>query len=104
MKPSRRICMLTLLFALAAGCGRGGGGTTGTTNGPPATTVGTPATAARPTTTAAPSGRTTTSSPVQGVTDGAVCSPSGATGLTSAKLPMVCMPIAGGNELRWRPA
>jgi len=101
MKGShRQICMLILLFALAAGCGDDGDDTTGTTNVPGTTTLATPTTTASPTTTCAPAGRTT----IGGVTDGAVCSQSGANGVTNAGIPMVCMSIAGGGELRWRPA
>ncbi|HEV2760332.1 MAG TPA: hypothetical protein VGV86_12265 [Acidimicrobiales bacterium] len=103
MKRShRRACGLILLFTLAVGCGDDGDDTTSTTEGPGRTTVVTPTTGGATTTTVA--GRTTTSTPIRGVTDGAVCSPAGASGLGSTGTPMVCVPIAGGNELRWRPA
>ncbi len=102
----RRACMLILLLALTGACGDDGDDgddTRATTVGSRPTTVVT-TTGTAPTTTTASAGRTTTSAPQRGVTDGAVCSLSGAMGVTNNGISMVCMPIAAGTELRWRPA
>lgn len=40
----------------------------------------------------------------QNATDGAVCPTQGARGTTQGGIPLVCVQIAGGTELRWRPA
>ncbi len=94
MRTVRRVVSILLVAsALAAACGDD------EEDAP--TTIPTSA----PTTAAAPT--TSTSVPatvVQNATDGAVCSPRGARGMTRAGLALVCEPIAGGNELRWRPA
>ena len=105
-KIHRRLCIMVMLFALLAGC-------VDDEDDPPASTSGTtttliPPVTTRPgattTSTTAPSGRTTTSTPFRGVTDGAVCPQNGANGVTNSGIAVVCMPIAGGQELRWRPA
>jgi uncharacterized lipoprotein YajG len=58
-----------------------------------------------PATTAAPTASTTVPVTVaQRVTDGAVCPTEGARGTTQGGINEVCARIAGGNELRWRPA
>jgi serine/threonine-protein kinase len=84
--------MLFVLFALAAGCGN--------SKGSSSTNVSTPTPPASSTTIA----RATTSAPLRNVTDGAVCAPNGATGVSNTGQQLVCVQIAGGNELRWRPA
>jgi uncharacterized lipoprotein YajG len=56
-------------------------------------------------TTAVPAPSTTVPVTVaQRVTDGAVCPAEGARGTTQGGIAEVCARIAGGNELRWRPA
>lgn len=56
-------------------------------------------------TTARPTVSTTVPGTVaQGVTDGAICPTQGARGTTQGGIALVCAQIAGGNELRWRPA
>jgi hypothetical protein len=84
--------MLFLVFAVAGGCGGNDDSSQ--------TTVSTPTPPASSTTIA----RVTTSAPLGNVTDGAVCSPNGANGVSNSGQALVCVQIAGGNELRWRPA
>ena len=88
----RTLCILLVASVLTGACGDDEDDTPTTvpssapTTGPSAPTTTVPATV------------------IQGVTDGAVCSPAGARGTTQAGLAMVCTQVAGGNETRWRPA
>jgi hypothetical protein len=90
--PRLRACTLFLVLGVAAACGDSGGNDT-------STNVSTPTPPASSTTIA----RTSTSTPIRGATDGAVCSPNGAIGVSNTGQQLVCVQIAGGNELRWRP-
>jgi hypothetical protein len=94
--PHKWVCTSLVALALTAGCGGGDDKTT--------TTTTTPAAGPAPTTTLA-GGRISppSSSNAAAATDGAICSPSGAKGRTSQGIALVCVPIAGGNESRWRP-
>lgn len=87
----RTLCALLVASAVFGACGDD--------EEDPPTTIPTSA----PTTGAPGPTTTVPATIIQGVTDGAVCSPAGARGRTQQGLPMVCVPIAGGNELRWRP-
>ncbi len=90
----RTLCVLFVVSALTAACGDD--------EEDPPTTVPTSAV-----TTPAAGGTSSTAVPgsiAQGVTDGSTCSPVGARGRTQGGIDLVCTPIAGGNELRWRPA
>jgi hypothetical protein len=89
--PRLRACALFLVLGLGAACGDSGDDSS--------TNVSTPTPPASSTTIA----RTSTSAPLRNVTDGAVCSPNGATGVSNTGQQLVCVQIAGGNELRWRP-
>jgi hypothetical protein len=96
-----RLGFVAALVVLAAGCGSNDSSTsTTTTSRPTATSAVTPTSAAGSTSTTVAPG------PVQqGVTDGAVCSPNGARGVTTAGRTEVCGAGGAGNaELRWRPA
>jgi ABC-type phosphate transport system substrate-binding protein len=96
----RTICVVFVLFGLTAACGDDKDSKTPATSPTPQTTL------AAPGTTAQTAGATTTvpSSVFQNVTDGSTCNPAQARGTTAAGRAMVCTTIAGGNELRWRPA
>lgn len=94
----RLSCILVLLTFFAAACGGDDGEDSSPTTqfSPTATT----AVSASPTTgvdTSAPAGAV-----VQGVTDGANCSPQGARGVTRDGLAVICAIV--GGEPRWRPA
>jgi hypothetical protein len=92
----RTFCVVLLVFGLAAACGNDDGDTKTTT---PETIPSTTTTvAARASSTSVPT------TVAQRVTDGATCSPVNARGTTAAGIPEVCTAIAGGNDLRWRPA
>ena len=94
MRPLRRmLCLLLVVSALTAACGDDEEETP-TTN-PTTTTV---ATASSVPSTTVPA------TIAQGVTDGAICPTPGARGMTQGGIAVVCVPIAGGNETRWRPA
>lgn len=102
MKTLHRVaCIVILASALTAACG-------GDDNNKSAssTTAFSPSTSAVVSTTPNPGGSTPTSATagtiVQGVTDGAVCSPAGARGVTRDGLAMMCANV--GGETRWRPA
>ena len=93
MKTLRRtLCVLLVVSALTAACGDD-------EDDPPTTTPTSTQTTTRP----APA-TTVPATVAQRATDGAVCTQQGARGQTEAGLPLVCTNIAGGNELRWRPA
>jgi hypothetical protein len=98
----RACCIAMLAFALTAGCGDDEKPSTTNTNGGPTTTLPNPTTTISPPTTA--SGLTTTSTPIPNATDGATCPTVGVRGVGQGGLALVCTQIAGGNELRWRPA
>jgi hypothetical protein len=95
----RRFGIVAVLFVAAAGCGSGDSSTSSTSTSS-VTTV--------PTTTSVPTSKVSTTvagAIVQNVTDGAVCSPDGARGVTSAGRAMVCGAGAAGNtQTIWRPA
>jgi len=95
--PHKWVCTPIVAFALAAGCGGSSSKTTTTTTTTPA--------AGPASTTTLPGGRVSppSSSNAAAATDGATCSPSGAKGRTAQGIALVCAPIAGGNESRWRP-
>ncbi len=101
MRSLRRpLCLVLLLFALTAACGDDDDNKSATTNETQLTST----TFGRPASTASGASTTAPATVVQGVTDGATCSPPNARGVTERGLPMVCTTIAGGNETRWRPA
>jgi hypothetical protein len=84
----RLVCLVTLALVLTGGCGD---------DEDTSTTIPTSAVTTvleAPTTTAVPV--------VQGVTDGAPCSPQGARGMTQQGMAMICALVGGEN--RWRPA
>ncbi len=93
----RLACILIVVSALAAACG-------GDNEEKTSPTVRfTPSTGAAATTIAPTT--PVTSAPgavVQGVTDGAACSPEGARGVTQGGANMICTLV--GTELRWRPS
>jgi hypothetical protein len=88
----RTLCIVALVFALTAACGDEEKAT------PTTTPTSAPASGA-------PVSTTVPVTVAQRVTDGAICPTPNARGSdqTSGRA-MVCVPIAGGNELRWRPA
>jgi hypothetical protein len=89
----RTLCAVGLVFVLTAACGDDEKAT-------PTTNPVTPTTAASG---ATPS-TTVPATTAQRVTDGAICPTANARGTLQDGRPMVCTSIAGGNELRWRPA
>jgi hypothetical protein len=91
--PQRLICLVFLLFALAAGCGDDEEEPATSTISPQPTSGQTSAVA---TTTTIPGGV------IQGAVDGASCSPQGARGMTQAGAQLLCQSV--GGELRWRPS
>jgi hypothetical protein len=91
----RCACILMLVFALAAGCGDDGGNETSTDTTDPIPTVAEP-------TSALPSATTVAGPVIEGVTDGAPCSPQGQRGVTQDGLAMLCALV--GGDTRWRPA
>jgi hypothetical protein len=96
----RRFGIVAVLLVVAAGCGGGDSKTTTSTS-----TVTTRLTATSAPTTVAASSTTVPGAIVQNVTDGAVCSPNGVRGVTSAGRAMVCGAGAAGNtQTIWRPA
>jgi hypothetical protein len=90
----RTFVILLAAFTLLTACGDD--------NDDTATTI--PTTVAVATTARSASPTTAPATVAQNVTDGAICPTQGARGTTQGGIPLVCVQIAGGNELRWRPA
>lgn len=89
----RSLCVVVVLFGLTTACGKD-------------EKKATPPTLPNTTTTVAANRAVSTTTPpttIANVTDGATCPAPNVRGVTKSGIPEVCGPIAGGNDLRWRP-